>query len=305
MPAEGIHLTSLREAACTANVPQGARRCLAREEDAGRFGAVLLDLPYFAGYAGEVLRYVAKLRPRPSPWGNTVHERAAVPILQSILDDARRLRSERLAAVALGLASHAAIDRQLHPLVNALARRHPDGRDHDAAHREVEKFHSICFHEAYFGIDRMGTPGIARVVQVPMSELFADRVVAPAVTRAFAEAMDDAPGARALSEMGRGYEQHTALIASPLGKLVAPPAAKEHGRAVFFSGAWGSFDDLLDVAIAGSVPVLDAVWRVFDAGDERELEAARVILDTRLRPGSIDTEAPESTLDRPFSPVLA
>jgi len=296
MPAEGIHLTSLREAAASPNVPGAMRRSLVREEDAARFGAVLLDLPYFDAYAAEVLRYVAKLRPRPSRWGNVVHERAAVPILHAILDDARRSRSARLAA--------AAIDRQLHPLVNALARRHPDGRDHDAAHREVEKFHSICFHEAYYGADRMGTPGIARVVQVPMRELFADRVVAQAVTRAFAGAIYDPPSERALAAMGRGYEQHTALIASPVGKLVAPPAEKEHGRAVFFSGAWGSFDDLLAAAIAGSVPVLEAVWRVFDADGDDELDRARAALDARLGPGSIDTEASLDVLERPFSPTL-
>jgi len=55
----------------------------------------------------------------------------------------------------LGVASHCAIGRTLHPLINALARLHRGSGSHDASHREVEKFQSICF---TWSATRMGTP---------------------------------------------------------------------------------------------------------------------------------------------------
>jgi hypothetical protein len=174
MPAEGIHLTALREAAFSGALAAEPRQTIVRYEDAARLGAIVLDLPYFDRYLEEVVRYALRLPPQASPWGAAVHERAAVPIVRALLERARRERSQRLLALALGAASHAALDRALHPLINALARRFAQGRSHDEAHREVEKFQSICFHEAYFGRDRMGTPGIVRLVAVPALELLAD-----------------------------------------------------------------------------------------------------------------------------------
>ncbi len=301
MPAEGIHLTSLREAGLRLGI--SARRCLVQEEDAARLGAVLHDLPYFDHYLEAVLRYAAKVPPRSSRWGDVVHERAAVPIVFAVLRAARRARSTRLAAVALGLASHAAIDRQLHPLINALARRHADGSTHDAAHREVEKFQSICFHEAYYGADRMGTAAIGRVVQVPMRELFADPLVASAITAAFEESMSAPPSLDVLRQMGRGYEQHTAVIGSPLGLLVAPASEKERARPKFLFGAWGTFAQALERAIEASVEVLERAWAAYEAPDaEADVEG---LLGSILPPGTIDAPGDDTLLDAHFTPRLA
>lgn len=129
MPAEGIHLTALREAAARASFPAGARACLARHEGEGRLGAIALDLPYFDRYLLEVVRYAVGRRPKPSALGGVVHDGAAVGIAFAVLERARVYRSERLAAIGLGMVSHIAMDRALHPLVNALARAHALGTD--------------------------------------------------------------------------------------------------------------------------------------------------------------------------------
>lgn len=305
MPAEGIHQTSLREAAASPALPPAARRTLVQEEDAGRLGAVLLDLPYFDRYLEEVLRYALKAAPRPSPWGSVIHEEAAVPITFAMLRLARRSRSKRLAALGLGLASHAAIDRQLHPLINALAREHRGVLTHDAAHREVEKFQSICFHEAYFGRDRMGTPAIGRLVQVPMTELFGDALVAEAVAAAFRESMPSSPTAAQLAKMGRGYEQHAVVIASPLGALVAPEREKERARPKFLFGDWGTFAGALERAIDESLGVLERAWAFFDAADGPDAEGAERALAEVLGPGTIDAPGSDVSLAHHFTPRLA
>jgi hypothetical protein len=299
MPAEGIHITSFREATTSSRLATDARRAVMRFEDAGRLGAVVMDLPYFDRYAEEVVRYAARLKPRASPWGAIVHEGAAVPIVYELAKAAHRSRSLELAVLALGAASHAAIDRVMHPLVNALARRHHGGRDHDAAHREVEKFQSICFHEAYFGEDRMGTDGIVRLVRVPFSDLLARPEVARAVQAAYAAAIPSGPSERDLSRMGRGYEQHARLIGSPVGKLVASEREKEEAVPKFLKGPWGAFDEVLHRAIERSVAVLERTWAVFEA-EEGQVAARFAELEAVLPPGSIDDLGEGLSLDQPF-----
>jgi len=300
MPAEGIHLTSLAEARASFKLAPAARAALVRHQDEGRAGAIVLDLPYFDRYAVEVVRYAAKLAPRPSPFGSVVHERAAVPILLALLDEARAARSEALAAMALGVASHATIDRTLHPLINALAVRFADGLAHDAAHREVEKFQSICFHEGYFGRDRMGTPGIVSLVYVPLVELLGASRLGPAVAKCFATAMSPAPSLDVLSGMGCGYEQHAWLIGTVIGKRVAPPRDKERARPRFMSGAWGTFEARLEGAISKSIPVIELAWALYDA-DDAGAAGARAALLEALPIGSIDAMGEPSLLERPAS----
>src|SRR4051812_15767871 len=111
MPAEGIHLTALREAIALPEFPSAARACTTRYESAARLGAIALDLPYYDRYLAEVARYAFRMKPRPSALGSVVHERAAVGIALEVLERARHSRSDRLAAVALGLVSHCSMDR--------------------------------------------------------------------------------------------------------------------------------------------------------------------------------------------------
>jgi hypothetical protein len=301
VPAEGVHLTALREAAFAGALATSARRSVARFESAARLGAIGPDLPYFDRYAEELVRYVARRPARTSPWGARVHEGGAIDLLAVALEHARRERSELLAALALGLASHACIDRAVHPLVNALARRFPEGPTHDASHREVEKFQSILFHERYLGRDHMGTPGLVRLVAVPAEELMAATSVGPALVAAFARATRDPAPARPLLRMARGYASHARLLGSKLGKRIAPPAEKERAEPLFFRGPWGTFERVLEGAIALSVPVLEATWAAFEA-DDRDAPLALDALARLLPPGSIEGQGRDIDLDRPFVP---
>ncbi|MEO7730122.1 MAG: zinc dependent phospholipase C family protein, partial [Kofleriaceae bacterium] len=229
MPAEGIHLTALREAMASPALAPSVRRRLVRRDDAGRFGALLPDLAYFDRYVAEVIRYVARVPARPSPWGAAIHDGGAVALLHSLLTIARRERDDELAAIALGLASHCAIDRALHPLINALARRHPVGRNHDASHREVEKFQSICFHEQYLGRDTMGTPAITGYLTIQLANDL-DARLNRLLREAWADALGSAPRERELAGFVRGYRAHARLLGTRLGARVAPPAAKAEAQ---------------------------------------------------------------------------
>jgi hypothetical protein len=297
VPAEAIHLTALREAMASPALAASVRRRLVRRDDAARLGALVPDLAYFHRYVAEVIRYVAHLPPRPSPWGAAIHDGGAVALLGSLLAIARRERDDEVAAVALGLASHCAIDRALHPLINALARANPVAGGHDAAHREVEKFQSVCFHEQYLGRDAMGTPGITAYLTIHLAGGLGDRL-GRLLREAWADALGSAPSAGELTGFARGYRAHARLLGTRLGKRIAPPAAKEAARPRYLHGAWGTFEALLEAAIAGSIGVLDAAGAVLDA-TSADLDAARRALASRLPAGTIDPQGDDLDLARP------
>jgi len=297
MPAEGIHLTALREAMASPSLAPSVRRRLVRRDDAARFGALVPDLPYFHRYVVEVIRYVARVPARPSPWGAAIHEGGAVALLGSLLQIARRERDDDLAAIALGLASHCAMDRALHPLINALARANPVGKNHDASHREVEKFQSICFHEQYLGRDTMGTPAITGFLTVHLTNGLDDRMNR-LLREAWAQALGTAPGERELNGFVRGYRAHARLLGTRLGKRVAPPARKDEARPRYLHGAWGTFAGLLEAAVATSIGVLEAAGAVLDA-TSRDLDGACRALAAVLPAGTIDPQGSELDLERP------
>ncbi len=299
MPAEGIHLTAVREATAAERLSPAVRRRLVKYDDEARFGAILVDLPYFHRYALEVARYLTGRPAGPSRWGAELHGGGAVTLLAALLERARRERDPVLGAIALGVASHCAIDRALHPLVNSLARRFPHGKNHDSSHREVEKFQSICFHERYLGRDTMGTPGITAYLTIHLAAQLDDRL-SRLVREAWAEALGDAPGARELAGFVRGYRRHAWLLGTPLGKRIAPPAAKDEARPRYLHGAWGTFEALLEAAIAGSVEIVNAAGAVLEAGD-RDAAAARAALEGLLPAGTIDPQGDALDLARPVA----
>lgn len=304
MPAEGIHLTALREASAAPRLDSSARQRLVRREDAARLGALLVDLPYFHRFAGEVVRYLAGIPAKPSPWGPALHERGgAVLLLHELVALARRERDDDLAAIALGLASHASMDRALHPLINSLARLHREGKNHDAAHREVEKFQSICFHEVYMGKDLMGTPTITAYLTIPMASRLHEAQLSARLRQAWAAALGSAPSAKEFAGYGRGYRMHTRLLGLPLGKRIAPAAAKEQARPRYLEGAWGNFSAALEAAVEASVPVINAAAAALDAA-AGDADAAMQALRAALPVGTIDPAGDDTTLTTPFTARL-
>jgi hypothetical protein len=298
VPAEGIHLTAVREATAAERLSPAVRRRLVKHDDEARFGAILVDLPYFHRYALEVARYLTGRPAGPSRWGAELHGGGAVALLAALLERARRDRDPTLGAIALGVASHCAIDRALHPLVNALARRFPHGMNHDSSHREVEKFQSICFHERYLGRDTMGTPGISGYLTIRIAAAL-EATHVRAICEAWQASNREAPTASELAGLRRGYRMHASLLGSPLGKRLAPPAAKDAARPRYLHGAWGTFETALEAAVGLSLAVLDAAGAVLDAGD-RDAEAAHAALVALLPAGTIDPQGEDVELDQPF-----
>ncbi len=276
MPAEGVHFSALNDSAVATPHPGAAR-----------LGAVFVDLPYFDRFPSAVLRYLLDRPPAPSRWGDVTHHRAPIAVGRGLAEEAARLGGDDgawLHALALGYISHAAVDRSVHPHVNALAAARAERlRDtHARQHQEVEKYQSILFHDARMGFEVMGTRALYEHCIVDPSPLWKPGRVADAVERVLQGAWGEAPSREELKSWSKGYVQYVKLIASPLGRRVAPREEKERVRAEVFP----HFAEQFSRAVAQSrrwMQALDAYVR-----DGRFDESARAQLERVIPEGTID-----------------
>jgi hypothetical protein len=244
MPAEAIHLSALSD--CLAGARDPIRRMVPPSlVGAARVGALLVDLPYFDRFAAGLVRYVVGLpQATPSRWGDVLHGRAPILLGVRLGEAGVALARQKptaeagqyLGALALGYISHAALDTAIHPLVNRLAAQRALALGDTLAHQhtEVEKFHSILFHEQRNGVDFMGTEGAAAHNRVDFSPLVAAGPVRDALHRAMTQVLGEVPTRADFLRWTRGYALYLRALASWIGKRVAPPAAKERERPAVF-----------------------------------------------------------------------
>lgn len=278
MPAEAVHVSALHDAA----VPPP-------RADAAKLGALFVDLPYFDRFPLAVGRYLFKRPPAPSRWGDVTHHRAPIAVARALMEEARRADAAArgwLHSFALGYICHAAVDRSVHPHVNAFAkaRAEAQGDTLSRQHQEVEKYQSILFHEQRLGRDFMGTLALRDYCAVDASPLWKSPDVRDAVQRALNRAWGEAPLPADFRDWAGGYAQYLLLIASPLGKTVAPPAAKERVRAELFDGP--AFPKQFEAAVAQSNRWMAALGAYFDDG--RFDDSAKAQLEAEIPEGTID-----------------
>lgn len=289
MPAEAVHLSALADTLSDASI--AVKRITDGPErlSATRLGAVMVDLPYFDEFALAVLNFLRKRAQKHSPWGDIFHHGTPISVGRRLGERAVALgRSAAtkdtgaiLQALALGYMCHAAVDTAMHPMVNRLARarQQTHGGAHSRQHQEVEKFQSILFHEQRFGFDFMGSLHLYRYISVEGSLLGRASLLQSAVREVLHAEHQHSPSAEELRRWVRGYRTYTLLLASPLGKTIAPRADKERERAPLFddlafprlfaeavaqSRRWvaaftdylvdGSFDDSARAALAKIIP---------------------------------------------------
>lgn len=296
MPAEAIHLSALHDTLTTA--PPVARRFLSgvQRERAARLGAILVDLPYFDRFPTAVLNYVLKRPQHHSPWGETFHYRTPIAFGRALGEAAVELqRSEltreagaELCALTLGYISHAAVDTSMHPMVNGMARRRMQtlGGTLSQQHQEVEKFQSILFHEQRLGLDFMGTRHLYRYVTVDLDPVARPTPVQTALRGVLGRLHGSAPTDEELARWARGYRSYVLLIASPLGKTIAPPTAKERERAELFDRL--EFPRRFLAAVAQSRRWVEALAGYL--ADGRFDDSARAALHREIPEGPIDVD---------------
>jgi hypothetical protein len=181
----------------------------------------------------------------------------------------RRQQAERVLALLLGFVSHMAVDRSLHPLVNRMARERAQrlGRDVLHHHTEVEKFHSVLFHEERLGFDFMGRRELRAHIEVDADAVHRDADLRVAYAAALTACCGESASGELLRQWARGYQQYVWLVSSPVGKRIVPDAKKREVRGELYRGAFGSFVDAYAEAVGRSRDAIDATLVAFAAVD--------------------------------------
>lgn len=290
MPVEAIHLSAYVDSLKQTALPlgYGMQRPLAL----GRLGAIVVDFPYFARFPIGVARYLLGRPTAVARWGDMIHHGTPIAVAHSLLASVRRLRAspssraqaEDVLAFSLGLVSHYAVDRALHPLVNQLARQRAAKSGHHPSqeHTEVEKFHSVLFHEERNGFDFMGRPELAQHIAVEGRAVSRDVHLSAALSTAFAHAFGEAPSAAEWRSWARGYRQYVALVSGWFGTRLVPDALKPQVREELYSGDWGTFPERYAEAVDDSRRAIEVAYAL------AESEANRAAFEALLPEGPID-----------------
>lgn len=296
MPAEAVHLSALHDT--LTELPASARSWVSGEEleAAARLGAILVDLPYFDRFPTAVLNYVLKRPQRASRWGDVFHHGKPIAFLRELGETAVALcRSELTArhgailrAIALGYASHAAVDTSMHPMVNgsARARMRTHGGTLGQQHQEVEKFQSILFHQQRLGFDFMGTARLYRYISIDLRPVQRSTPVTTALRSALHRLYGEAPTDDELLRWARGYRSYVLLLSSPFGKTIAPASAKEREKPGLFDGL--EFPRRFDRAVAKSRRWVDTFASYL--ADGRFDDSARAALHREIPEATIDPD---------------
>lgn len=294
MPAEAVHLSALHDTLPALPAAWQRLATTGPTHEAARIGAIFVDLAYFESFATAVFNYLIKRPQRPSPWGERFHHRTPIRLGLALAEagatlrrqSSRREEGEFLLALGLGYFSHVAVDRSIHPLVNTLARERVQrlGRTLAEQHHEVEKFQSILFHEQRFGSDFMGRPLLGEYIGIDLSLLHRPGPIAQTVQAALAETHGEAPGLERYRNWCRGYAHYVRLIASPLGRTIAPERDKRRERPRLFDAV--NFGEWFATAVSASQRTVTTLCDYLDGG----------VFDEAAR-AAFHRLVPEDTLD--------
>ncbi len=273
MATEAVHITALHESVLGERTLSAGEvmSVVRRHRSLARLGAVLVDLAYFERFPTAFARYVAGVPQARSPWGDKLHEAGPTELLEALLTRVRDGRAsvsrggpgrEVVLAVALGLASHLAVDVVSHPLVNRIAkiRARALGTTESQEHQVVEKFQSAIFHERFYGRDMLGRSSFFEYLDVPAVELLQDDRFFALLSSAMREVLGSAPRREEMRAWAKGYRQYARVISSPLGRLVAPARAKEEAFDVLYKGKDFSYDSVFDEARGRSHDYVEAAY---------------------------------------------
>ncbi|MCY1045846.1 hypothetical protein OV208_31325 [Corallococcus sp. bb12-1] len=231
MPTLLLHLTAIeRLAARPDGLPTDWVRALSEDLPYARFGAALPDLPLCAGVRGGL----SLLLPEAGwpHFARLYHERAPVGLglkMAELVATGALVGTEAGLAILAGYFTHMALDRRLHPLVDALVLRHRrKGERAWDARRQVEWAQTLFFLREQDGTDGVGTSRLREKFQVGKSPGLPlrgiGRGIYELVRLASQERVGQAPTKAEVDGWVRGLYVSGLFLSSPLGRVRALPA---------------------------------------------------------------------------------
>lgn len=272
MPALLLHLTLAREALDQEGAPAAVARA-GRDHPADLLlGAILPDLPYHARFGQQVVRHLARADYRPSEWGDIFHYRATGRFGLALLAHLRRsfpgeAERGRLLAFAAGYLSHHAVDRTVHPAIQAVvAARLRPADSHQSLHARVERYQSLFYHLDRLGQELFPSPlprrMTAQTAGVHLTRPGLDPLLRDALRVACLQVHGRAPAPRQLRDWLRGIASYGWLMSSPAGRLEGLPPDHQRLRAKWYHGPEVDLETPLKASLAATARAWQAAERV-------------------------------------------
>lgn len=240
MPAFLTYLTAVERLSAHVNsLPQEFTRALGEDLEYARFGAALVELPWFGGWK---LGLDAWLGHGPPPtFTKLMRERAPVAFglkAAELVSNGALVGTEAGLAFVAGYFTQMCVSRALEPLVQSLVVSHAKAKESpSAARHRIEWAQSLALMQDLHGSPLVGTPAIRTKMQIRKASgaRGVGRGMYELMRVSSLEAFGEAPTKGAVDSWVRGEFLYAMALGSPLGKLKASIGTVTNQRELYRS----------------------------------------------------------------------
>jgi hypothetical protein len=226
MPAFLTYLTAVeRLSAHVHSLPQEFSKALGEDLEYARFGAALVELPWFGGWKLGLDAWLG--HGSPPPFTRLMRERAPVQFglkAAELVSNGALVGTEAGLAFVAGYFTQLCVSRALEPLVQSLIVSHSrQGESSSAARHRIEWSQSLALMQDLHGSPLVGTPAIRTKMQIRKASgaRSVGRGLYELMRVSSQEAFGDAPTKLEVDGWVRGEFLYSLALGSPLGRLKA------------------------------------------------------------------------------------
>jgi hypothetical protein len=226
MPAFLTYLTAVERLSAHVNsLPSEFSKALGEDLEYARFGAALVELPWFGGWKLGLDAWFGQ--GGPPPFTCLMRERAPVAFglkAAELVSNGALVGTEAGLAFVAGYFTQLCVSRALEPLVRSLIVSHSrQGESSSAARHRIEWAHSLALMQDLHGSPLVGTPAIRTKMQIRKATgaRSVGRGLYELMRVSSQEAFGDAPSKREVDGWVRGEFLYSLALGSALGRLKA------------------------------------------------------------------------------------
>ena len=278
MPSATMHVTHAEHLCAEPALAAPLRQAMCDEATCTRLGAVFVDLPFYTNIVKMMLGYWLEMPAETCPFAQRMHRYHPDLFAWHFLCEAHRdapLSREKRLSILGGFFSHIALDLEIHPLVNWVARRDliRYGGNESHHHRLTEKYQSLFFHRLLRGRDIVGTREVfTETTRIVDHSAFFRVNPDPPVIRWCADLLggffhESAPSMRQLAGWVRAFRHFGFMVSMPWAKENSNRLGNETNRRRYFDSDEFSFMEHYKRGYERSIALMNQAYAVFEAGD--------------------------------------
>ncbi|MCA2978701.1 MAG: hypothetical protein INH41_09250 [Myxococcaceae bacterium] len=262
MPAFLTYLTAVERLAAHVNsLPQEFSRALGEDLEYARFGAALVELPWFGGLTAGV--HAWRGQGVAPAFSRLMRERAPVAFgvkAAELVSNGALVGTEAGLAFVAGYFTQLCVGRALEPVVQALVATHAGAREAPpAARHRIEWAQSLALMQELHGSPLVGTSAIRTKMQIRKASGVkgVGRGLYELMRVSSQEAFGEAPSKLEVDGWVRGFFLFAMALGSPLGRLTA--GANEPSSRELYRGPGVDVFAALDLGLDATREVLSVL----------------------------------------------